>query len=43
MRLHRPHIGPVLDNNSHVSYCTEWVREAFNPSEKEFQDAKKKE
>jgi microsomal dipeptidase-like Zn-dependent dipeptidase len=32
--------GPVHDSNSHLRYSTEWVKEAFKPTEAEFQDSR---
>ncbi|MEQ9496410.1 MAG: Dickkopf N-terminal cysteine-rich domain-containing protein [Deltaproteobacteria bacterium] len=38
--VHASHMGPVHDSNSHIRYRTEWIKEAFRPSEPEFQDAR---
>ncbi len=42
MGVHRSHMGPKHNSNSHIRYSTEWVREAFRPSESEFQDTNMK-
>ena len=39
---HSSHMGPVHDSNSHLRYSTEWIKEAFDPSEAEFQDTRMK-
>jgi hypothetical protein len=35
---HPSHKGPLHNSFSHLRYSTEWVKEAFNPSQPEFQD-----
>jgi len=40
MSAHRSRHGPTQKSFSHVKYSTEWVREAFNPIEPEFNDAR---
>jgi microsomal dipeptidase-like Zn-dependent dipeptidase len=37
---HPSHKGPVHNSNSHLRYSTEWVKEAFKPSEPEYQDSR---
>ena len=37
MKFHDPEMGPYHDSNSHLRYSTEWIEEAFSPSEPEFQ------
>lgn len=37
---HASHVGPVHDSNSHIRYSTEWIKEAFLPSEAEFRDSR---
>lgn len=37
---HFPHYGPNQRSFSHVKYSTEWVREAFNPTTPQHQDAR---
>ena len=35
---HGSHMGPLHDSNSHLRYSTEWIKEAFAPTESDFQD-----
>jgi len=42
MGVHKSHMGPVHNSNSHIRYSTDWVREAFAPSESEYQDTNMK-
>jgi microsomal dipeptidase-like Zn-dependent dipeptidase len=37
---HKSHKGPLHDSNSHLRYSTQWIREAFDPPEAEYQDAR---
>ena len=37
---HASHMGPRHDSFSHERYSTEWIREAFDPSERELQDSR---
>ena len=37
---HGSHMGPLHDSNSHLRYSTEWIKEAYLPSEAEFRDAR---
>lgn len=37
---HKSLKGPLHDSNSHLRYSTEWIKEAFNPSEPEFKDSR---
>ena len=39
---HASHMGPRHDPFSHVRYSTEWIRDAFDPPEREFQDSRMK-
>ncbi|HHL32179.1 MAG TPA: hypothetical protein ENJ41_06295, partial [Oceanospirillales bacterium] len=39
MGLHRSHMGPKHNSNSHLRYSTEWIKEAYAPTEEEFQDS----
>lgn len=39
---HPSHKGPVHNSFSHLRYSTEWVKEAFNPSQPEFRDSRMK-
>ena len=39
---HKSHMGPVHDSNSHLRYSTEWIKEAYDPSEPELRDSKLK-
>lgn len=39
---HRSHMGPLHNSNSHLRYSTEWIKEAFSPTEAEFQDTSMK-
>ncbi len=39
---HPSHKGPLHNSFSHLRYSTEWVKEAFNPSQPEFQDSRMK-
>jgi microsomal dipeptidase-like Zn-dependent dipeptidase len=39
---HASHMGPRHDSFSHVRYSTEWIRDAFDPPEREFQDSRMK-
>jgi microsomal dipeptidase-like Zn-dependent dipeptidase len=34
---HQSYMGPLHDSNSHLRYSTEWIKEAFAPTEPEFQ------
>ena len=40
MRGHNRTFGPQQKSFSHVKYSTEWVREAFNPPEQRYKDAR---
>jgi hypothetical protein len=37
---HASHMGPRHDSFSHLRYSTEWIKEAFDPAEREFQDSR---
>ena len=37
---HASHMGPRQDAFSHARYSTEWIKEAFDPQEPEFQDSR---
>lgn len=37
---HKGHKGPKYNAFSHLRYSTEWIREAFNPTEPEYQDTR---
>ena len=37
---HASHMGPRHNSFSHERYSTEWVRQAFDPSERELQDSR---
>jgi len=37
---HAAYIGPLHNSNSHLRYSTEWIEEAFRPTEAEFDDAR---
>lgn len=39
---HASHMGPLHDSNSHLRYSTEWIYEAFSPSEPMFSDDRMK-
>jgi microsomal dipeptidase-like Zn-dependent dipeptidase len=36
---HSPHMGPVHDSNSHLRYSTEWIKEAYSPSDPKLRDS----
>lgn len=42
MGNHDSHKGPLHRSNSHLRYSTEWIKAAFDPPEKEFQDSRLK-
>jgi microsomal dipeptidase-like Zn-dependent dipeptidase len=37
---HASHMGPRHDSFSHLRYSTEWIKDAFDPAEREFQDSR---
>ena len=39
---HASHMGPRHDSFSHLRYSTEWIKDAFDPPEREFQDSRMK-
>ncbi len=39
---HASHMGPRHDSFSHMRYSTEWILDAFDPSEREFRDSRMK-
>ena len=40
MGVHSSFDGPLKNSFSHLRYSTEWIKEAFDPSEEEYQDAR---
>ena len=40
MRDHLPEMGPFHNSNSHLRYSTQWIRDAHNPRESDFEDAR---
>lgn len=39
---HSSHQGPLHDSNSHLRYSSQWIKEAFSPTEVAYQDARMK-
>ena len=39
---HSSHTGPLHDSNSHLRYSTQWIQQAFSPSEAIYQDTRMK-
>jgi hypothetical protein len=37
---HASHTGPLHDSNSHLRYATEWIEEAFSPTESVYRDSR---
>ena len=40
MGNHSAHYGPLSESFSHLRYSTDWIREAFQPTEEEYQDSR---
>jgi hypothetical protein len=39
---HSSYLGPLHDSNSHLRYSTQWIKEAFSPTEVAYQDSRMK-
>ncbi len=39
---HASYMGPLHDSNSHLRYSSQWVKEAFSPTEAAYQDSRMK-
>jgi hypothetical protein len=39
---HASYTGPLHDSNSHLRYSTQWIKEAFSPTETIYQDSRMK-
>jgi hypothetical protein len=39
---HASHVGPLHNSNSHLRYSTQWIKEAFSPTEIAYRDTRMK-
>lgn len=39
---HASYVGPLHDSNSHLRYSTQWIKEAFSPTEAAYRDTRMK-